>query len=185
VELASMALEFNPPVQTTRRRVQGISEIWREETTRELPRINIGALRLLVEATQAIQRLEDQQSSPADPPASSDHDLLRAVFDLLCGWRSRAESQGRLVATSDIQAVVGDALSGLLGVSKDQLFNPSPAPQPTAQEQLNLSAEAVVDPAATNEPQPPSAELPCATTSSLERSTPPPLTELCEPAIGV
>jgi hypothetical protein len=115
VELASQSLEFPIPVETTRRRVQGLTEIWREETSRHVPRINLHALRLLIDATQALQKLEDDDKAQGAPQPVSDEDLLRTVFELLCGLRARAELQGRLDAASNIRGCVADALSALLG----------------------------------------------------------------------
>src|SRR3954471_16385215 len=58
VELATAAMEAEPQPQTTTRRrtVQG-TEVWREETTREPPAVNLAAVRLLVRATEALHKL--------------------------------------------------------------------------------------------------------------------------------
>ena len=157
IEIASMALEFNQPVQTTRRRMHGPTEVWREETSREIPKVNLPALRLLVDATQALHQLEQQEESTPTPPPASDRELLRAVFDLLCTWRACAEAQGTLATTPNIPALISESLTNLLGSQTSDLCQrsqrnaqvplpiaqvPVPTPQapvPTAQEPLNLS----------------------------------------------
>jgi hypothetical protein len=160
-EIASVALEFNFPVKTTRRRFQGLTEVWRDETSREIPHVNLPALRLLLDATQALQRLEDAPSADdSQPPA--DDEVLRLVFDLLCGLRARAEANGRLAPAQSARALVAQSLATLLGTDTAEIDRVLPAviaqnaqepvpiaqPEcpttqvtcPTAQETLNLSA---------------------------------------------
>jgi hypothetical protein len=162
IENASMALEFPLPVETTRRRVQGLIEIWREESTRTIARVNLSALRMLIDATQALQKLEEDDETKGVTQPTSDEDILRAVFDLLCGLRARAEAAGRLSPSSNVRACVADSLTTLLGADLVQVCPVSissadqtaqevvptaqvavPSPQvtfPTAQELLNFSA---------------------------------------------
>ena len=116
VELATTAMEIKPEPQTTTRRrtVQG-TEVWREETTRDPQPVNLAAVRLLVRATEVLHKLEEQEEHRATEEPLPEHDLLPAVFELLCRWRMRAEADGRLPATSDATALVASALNGLLG----------------------------------------------------------------------
>jgi hypothetical protein len=155
IEIASMALEFNQPVTTTRRRVQGSTELWREETSREVPKVNLGALRLLVDATQALHQVELQEQSAA--AQSTDRELLCMVFDLLCTWRARAEAQDTVRRVTDIPALVSECLFKLLGpqtadlgdrmprIAQEAFLRPkapvptAQSPLPSAQEPLNLS----------------------------------------------
>ncbi len=152
IEIASMALEFNQPVKTTRRRVQGVTELWREESSRETPHLNLGALRLLIDATQTLHHLEQQQQSATTQ--STDRELLCYVFDLLCSWRARAEAQDAVRRVTDIPALVSESLFNLLGsqtadlgdrmplIAQQALLKPQ-APLPTAKAPLP-SAQATV-----------------------------------------
>jgi hypothetical protein len=117
IELATICLELPNNVETTRRRVQGLTEVWREETTKSAPRLDLTALRTLIDATQALQKLEEADEARGAPQPMSDEDLLRAVFDILCGLRARAEAHCALPPASDIRAAVAAALASLLGQS--------------------------------------------------------------------
>src|SRR5262245_2530290 len=137
IEIATSALEFNLPVKTTRRRIQGVTEVWREETSRDVPGVNHSALRLLVTATKSLQQLEQDDTSPqrergtsdSTTPHPSDEELLRTIFDFLCGCRYRAESLGRLPPSENIPALVAQTLAPLLGLPPTDL----PSHQPEAQ----------------------------------------------------
>lgn len=115
IELATMGLEFQGTVETTRRRVCGITEVWREESSRNAPRNSIGALRVIVQATQALRELEDEERDQGTQQDASDEDLLKTVFELLCGWRARAEAAGQIAQAADIRAAVADGLSAVVG----------------------------------------------------------------------
>ena len=116
IEIASIALEFHVPLTTTRRRVEGVTEVWREETTRDVCRTSPSTLRMLIDAIKTLQQL-DRDDAHSDPhlPQTSDSDLLRAVFDFLCACRSRAESDGVLPAAENIPALVASTLCTLVG----------------------------------------------------------------------
>lgn len=197
IQLATVALELPNNVETTRRRVQGLTEIWREETTRSAPRLDLKALRTLIDATQALQKLEAADEVQGNPPNMSDEDLTRVVFDILYGIRFRAEQSGTLPVCGDIRAALTAALTTFLGPTASEIFpvtlelqsNPAasaipsaqaplptpqstfPSPQvifPTAQEPLNLSANGT------------NPIVPTASLSSLSIMPPPPTTNPLE-----
>jgi hypothetical protein len=137
IEIASYQMETDlPTLKTTRRRLQHGNELWREETSREQSPVNLSAVRLLVRATEALSKLDDGKQ-PEIPKASlAEPDLRRAVFDLLCAWRSRAEADGCLEPTPSPTELVSSTLHQLLGPTFQLPANGSSS----AQEPLNLSA---------------------------------------------
>jgi hypothetical protein len=128
VELASRALEYQEPVVTTKKRFQGSTEVWREETSREVPMLNLSALRTLLSASSALQKINACPKPSASSQPYSDDEILRVVFDLLLGLRHRAESQGRLPPNQNHSAVISEILSALL----------HPTPTNTASATLNM-----------------------------------------------
>jgi hypothetical protein len=155
VELATCAMEARPsPHNTTRRRLQGPTEVWREETTRDGQPVNLPAVRLVLRTIEALRKLEEQEPFADEPQPTSQQELLTTVFDFLCGWRARAEAGGRIGPSPDVRVLVARALNELLGTSL-------PAGQPLASTEasndakkaLNLSAEGSA-PVATNSEQP-------------------------------
>src|SRR6476620_1713682 len=87
VELASYALEFPQPAVTTKKRYHGITEVWREEITHDAPKLSLPALRTLLDASQAIQKLDDGHKATKSPEPLSDDEVLRLIIDLLLGLR--------------------------------------------------------------------------------------------------
>ncbi|HEY2416196.1 MAG TPA: hypothetical protein VGI40_28405 [Pirellulaceae bacterium] len=117
VELASRALEFQEPIVTTKKRFQGSTEVWREETARDVPKISLSALRTLLDASSALQKLNECQKPPTSSQPYSDDEILRVVFDLLLGLRHRAESQGHIPPNQNHRTTISQTLSTLLGPS--------------------------------------------------------------------
>jgi hypothetical protein len=127
VELASYALEFPQPAVTTKTRYHGPTEFWREETTRDAPKLSLPALRTLLDASQAIQKLDIGDKAP-QPSQPSDDEVLHLVSDLLLGLRHRAESQGRLPPAQDHRAAISQTLSTLLALIQDDTAPTNAAP---------------------------------------------------------
>src|SRR5262245_10467053 len=142
LELASYACEFrNKEIMTTRRRFKGQTEVWREETTREPPAFDLKGVGLLVRISEALTRLEEQEELTDQPETAGIQNLLPAIFELLCRWRTQAEAEGRIEATPDVEAVVAGELGNLLGTSPADIT--SATAQAATHEALNVSAEPV------------------------------------------
>jgi hypothetical protein len=162
VELATYAMETEPRrLKTTRTRSVGGTVIWTEETTREQPEVDLAAVRLLIRSTEALQALEDQDELNAEAAPPQEQDLLPAIFDFLCRLRARAEADGRLQASSDINSTVATALNTLLGteipVGWDKAARAADGP-PSDSRPLNMSAEPTEPVAATAIPETPCAD---------------------------
>jgi len=128
VELASYAMEANPPpLKTTRRRVVGGSEVWSEEVDRDQPAFNLSAVRLLLRATDSLKEWEGEGGEEYQPP--SDQEMLKMVFELLCQWRQRGEKDGRIGPCGDVPGCVAAMLNMLLRadlptrLSKEAMLN--------------------------------------------------------------
>jgi hypothetical protein len=112
VELATHAMEWNPPQTTTRKRIVGGAEIWREVVNRDQPAVNLSAVRLLLRATESLQAWEGQGGQEEQP--LSEQGLIQMVFELLCQLRERAEQQGRVDPSADNRTCVATALNTLI-----------------------------------------------------------------------
>lgn len=118
IEVASYAVESQPPLaKTSRRRYQGGTLMWTEETTRDEPGPNLKALRLMLRASEALAELERREEADADEAAAPEHDLLWVVFDFLCNCRSRAQEEGQVERSGDVRTLVSKTLANLLGTS--------------------------------------------------------------------
>jgi hypothetical protein len=139
-EIATLAMELpHPPHETIRRRIVGSTEVWREETHRDQPAYDLAAVRLVVRATEALQKFEEQEQRGTDQPLP-EQELLTAVFEMLCSWRTRAEADGRLAAAADVRALVAGLLDGLLGTTLSANKEQDSSSQNETQPPLNLSA---------------------------------------------
>jgi hypothetical protein len=151
IERAAWAMEAPPyPVTTTRRRWVGDTEVWREETTRESPSVNLPAVRLLLRATDALHKLESQSELDEPEQPTSEPYSLPAVVDYLCRQRERAELAGWASPSSDRESIrftVADTLDALLGTNLTGTrplplpFPPPPPPQPDRSERDQDHAE--------------------------------------------
>jgi hypothetical protein len=142
-EIATLAMELpHPPHQTIRRRIVGSTEVWREETLRDQPAYDLAAVRLVIRATEALQKLEEQEQHGKDAEPLPEQELLPAVFEMLCTWRTRAEADGRLTAGADVRSLVGGLLDGLLGTHFAREKEQDPSGDQAAHDPLNLSAGA-------------------------------------------
>jgi hypothetical protein len=143
IELATYAVESEArPLKKTRRRWVGGTEVWCDETSYPQPEVSLSAVRLLLKATQALQDFEnDDEPSPPDesPPSDAQPELLPAVFNLLCTWRTHAEADGRVQAVENVAQLVANLLNNLLGTTLTRNVSERLAPSP-----LNLSAGPVL-----------------------------------------
>jgi hypothetical protein len=132
----------HPPHQTIRRRIVGSTEVWREETLRDQPAYDLAAVRLVIRATEALQKLEEQEQHGKDAEPLPEQELLPAVLEMLCTWRTRAEADGRLAAGADVRSLVGGLLDGLLGTHIAREKEQGSSGDKAAHDPLNLSAAA-------------------------------------------
>ena len=128
LELATHAMESNPqPQTTTRRRLVGGAEVWREEVDRHQPAVNLSAVRLLLRATDSLRAWEGQGGLEDEP--LTEQGLIQMVFDLLCQLRKRAEQEGRIGPCANIRTCFAAALNMLIGsdlptnISKEAMLN--------------------------------------------------------------
>lgn len=112
VELATHAMEWNPPQTTRRRRIVGGAEVWREEVDRDQPAVNLSAVRLLIRATDSLRDWEGQGGQEEEP--LTEQGLIQMVFELLCQLRERAEKEGRIAPCLDIRICFAAALNMLI-----------------------------------------------------------------------
>jgi hypothetical protein len=116
LELATHAMESNlPPQTTTRRRLVGGAEVWREEVDRHQPAVNLSAVRLLLRAADSLRAWEGQGGQEDEPP--TEQGLIQMVFDVLCQLRMRAEQEGRIAPCLDIRTCFAAALNMLIGAN--------------------------------------------------------------------
>src|SRR5262245_45014777 len=130
IQLAFDALQFRFPLETTKKRFQGTTEVWREEISRDVPRVSLSAIRLLLDATKSLQQLENdtdhkrlRKTVDSSDAGLDEQDLLCAVFDFLCGCRARAQAHSRLpladnIPAENIPALISDTLTNLVGLPK-------------------------------------------------------------------
>lgn len=127
--------DTEPAPPLVRRRMVGGREVWREEVEQRECAWNLPAVRLMLRASDALAKFDEQPELAADSQPASDTELLMVVFDFLCGCRARAEAAGQQPASPDVSAVVSSALAGLLGESAAR------AAARSAQPALNMSAD--------------------------------------------
>src|SRR5262245_13972434 len=151
LEIATILMEAQPyQLETTKRRMVQGQEMWCEVTKRDQPNPKLPAVRLVLQTTQALRNLEERQNAQQPVPAA-DQDLLPAIFDLLCTLRIRAQADGRLQNTSDVNSLVASTLNNLLGtqltgselgvpVLCEPKHSDAPSTDSTNQPTFNLSA---------------------------------------------
>jgi hypothetical protein len=171
IELATAAMEAEPtPVTTTRKRTIHGSEIWREETTRDAPYINLNAVRLLVRATEALNKLNNQDETEPEPCPATEQNLFPAVHSLLCRWRAEAVASGRVPPVPDIPTLTTTLLNTFLGAC--------PEPKPVTSVVAGLPTE----PQPIVVPDPVLAGLPTANVVAGLPTEPPPAADSASPA---
>jgi len=126
IERATYAMEYQQPSEvTTKSRYHGVSEVWREETRRQQPEINMPAMRLVLRAVNALDRLDatsDHEAPSKQQNALSESALLQSVFDFLCRLRARAEAAGQLPPAADLPQFIAHSLHALIGIPLGHLI---------------------------------------------------------------
>jgi hypothetical protein len=144
IEWATNAMEREPaPLTTTKKRTIRGTEVWSEETTRDIPPVNLSAVRLLVRATEALHSLNTIEAKEPTPEPKTEQNLFPAVHGLLCRWRAQAAAAGRVPPVPDVSVLITTTLHTLLGTTPDSTVDASSIDdQTTAKETLELSADA-------------------------------------------
>ncbi len=152
IEWATAAMENEPaPLTTTKKRTIHGTEVWSEETTRNLPTVNLSAVRLLVRATEALHSLNNLEAKEPTPASAAEQNLFPAVHGLLCRWR--AQAAGRVPPVPDIHSFITTTLHTLLGTTPESTSNPSITDEePPAKETLELSAPVQPSDSTTTDP---------------------------------
>ena len=124
---SNSTLPYTPRASDTRRNDRSLAQ---EETIRDVRFTNPGTLRMLIDAIKTLQQLEQNVNhSDSQTPKPSDLDLLRTVFDFLCGWRSRRVRRPT-TSSENVAVFIANNLITILGLPADQFarYLPSPAP---------------------------------------------------------
>jgi hypothetical protein len=128
IELATVAMERRPePEPVVRRRLVNGVEVWREETEKPVPNFNPSAVRTLVSATTALERLDYRSQHSTNQLRSTQacpEKLFAAIIDFLTTCRTTAESRGHVPTTPDAHITVVATLHALLGDSFTSRHDP-------------------------------------------------------------
>src|SRR5207302_11257986 len=96
-------------------------------TTAKDQALSVQHMKIAQKAIAELQKLAELEELPQpQPPIPTDHDLFRALRDVLCQWRQRAEHLGH-VAKSNWEELVGAVIAALLGRNRDPLPLDAPA----------------------------------------------------------
>jgi hypothetical protein len=96
-------------------------------TTAKDQALSVQHMKIAQKAIAELEKLAELEPLPQpQPPMPTDHDLFRALRDVLCQWRQRAEHLGH-VAESNWEKLVGAVIAALLGRNREPLPLDAPA----------------------------------------------------------